>query len=50
MFNDKIHLIIYNGVETIGANDLITKSIGTLIWSWTDYKGQLHTNKFNNVL
>ena len=26
------------------------KTIGTISWSWTDDKGQLHTQKMNNVL
>ena len=41
MFTDKIEPIIYNGVESIGGNDIIPKVIGTVIWSWTDDEGQL---------
>ena len=29
---------------------LIAKVIGTVIWYWTDEKGELHTKKLNNVL
>ena len=50
MFTDKIEPIISNGVVTIGGKYLITKEIGTVIWSWTDDEGQLHKNKLNNVL
>ena len=50
MFNDKIEPIISNVVATIGRNDPITKGIGTVIWSYTDDEGKLHTKKLNNVL
>ena len=50
MLTDKIEPIISNGVATIGGKYLITKGIGTIIWSWTDDERQLHTNKLNNVL
>ena len=50
MFTEKIEPIIYNGVETMGGNDIIKKGIGTVIWSWTDDEGHLHTNKLNNLL
>ena len=50
MSADKIEPIIYNGVETIGGKYLIPKGIVTVIWSWTDDEGQLHTNKLDNVL
>ena len=50
IFTDKIYHIIYNGVATIGRNYLIPKVIVTVIWSWTDDEGQLHTKKLNNVL
>ena len=50
MFADKIEPIIYNGVETIFGKYLIPKGIGTVIWSWNDYEGQLNTNKLNNIL
>ena len=45
-----IDTVISNGVETIGAKDIIIKCIFTVSWTWTDDKGQLHTNKGNNVL
>ena len=32
MFTVKIDTIIFNGVATIGGNDLIPKVIGTVIW------------------
>ena len=50
IFNDKIEPIISNGVATIGGNNLITKGIGTVIWSCTYDEGKLHTNKLNNLL
>ena len=50
MFTNKIDPIISNGMETIGGNDIISKGIGTVICSWTDDDGQLHTKKVNNVL
>ena len=50
MFTDKIEPIISNGVATIGRKDLITKRIGTVIWSSTDDEGKLHTNRSNNIL
>ena len=50
MFTDKIETIIYNRVSTISGKDLIPKVIGTVRWSWTYYEGQLHTNKFYNVI
>ena len=50
MFSDKIEPIISNGVANIGGKDIIPKWIGTVICYCTDDKGQLHTNKFNNVL
>ena len=49
MFTDKIDPIIYNGVANIGGKYLIPKGIDTVIWSWTDYEGKLHTNILNNV-
>ena len=36
MFTDKIEPIIYNGVETIGGDNIIPKGIVTVNWSWTD--------------
>ena len=48
-FTNKIYTIITNGMETICGNDLIPKGIGTVSWSSTDNKGQLHTKKLNNV-
>ena len=50
MFTDKIESIIYNVVATMGQKDIIPKSIGKVSWSWNDDEGQLHTNKFNNIL
>ena len=50
MFTDKIETIISNGVATICGIFLIPKGIGTVSWSWTDYEGQLHTKKLNNVI
>ena len=50
MFTDKIDPIIFNGVETKGVKDMIPECIGTVSWYWTNEKGQLHTNKLNNVL
>ena len=50
MFTDNIEPIISNGVSTIGKKYLILKYIGTVIWYWSDDKGQLHTNKLNNLL
>ena len=50
IFTDKIEPIISNGVTNIGVKDIIPKGIGIFIWSWTDDEGQLHTNRFNNVL
>ena len=50
MFTDKIEPTIYNGVATTGGKYLIQKGIVTVIWSWTDYEGKLHTRRFNNVL
>ena len=47
---DKIGQIVSNVVATIDGKDIIPKGIGTVIWSWTDYEGQLHTNKLNNVI
>ena len=49
MLTKKIEPIIYNGVETIGGKYLIPKGIGTVSWYWTDYEGQIHTKKFNNI-
>ena len=37
-------------MSTIGGKDLISKSIDTVSWSWTDDEGQLHTQKLNNGL
>ena len=34
----------------MGRKDIIPKGIGTGIWSWTDDRVKLHTNKFNNLL
>ena len=50
MFSDKIDPIIYNGVATIFTKDIITKKIIAVSWSCDDDEGQLHTNKFNNIL
>ena len=50
MFTDNIDTIISNGVATICGKDVIPKYIGTVIWSWIDDEGVLHTNKLNNVL
>ena len=50
MFTDKIKPIISNGLATIGGKYIIPKGNVTVIWSWTDDEGQLHTNKLNNVL
>ena len=50
MFTDKIEPIIYNVLETIGVQGIITKGIGTVSWYWTDYEGHLHTKKLNNVI
>ena len=37
-------------MSTIGKKYLVSKFIGTVIWSWIDCEVQLHTKKFNNVL
>ena len=37
-------------MATIGRKYIISKGIGTVIWSWTDYEEQLHTNKSNNII
>ena len=37
-------------MEAIGVNYIIQKGIGTVRRSSTDNEGQLHTNKFNNVI
>ena len=37
MLTDKIEPIIYNGLATIGGKNIITKGIGTVICSYTDY-------------
>ena len=50
VFTYNIEPIIYNRVATIGGNDLITKIIGIVSWSWTDDEGKLQTNKLNNVI
>ena len=50
MFTDKIDPIFSNGVETKVGKDIIPKWIGTVSWSLTDYEGQLHTNKWINVI
>ena len=50
VFTYNIEPIIYNRVATIGGNDLITKVIGIVSWSWTDDEGKLQTNKLNNVI
>ena len=50
MFTYKIVPIISNVVETIFGKDIIPKSIGKVSWSWNDDEGQLHTNKFNNII
>ena len=50
MFTKNIEIIISNGVENIGGKYLITKGIVTVIWYYTNYEGQLHTKKWNNVL
>ena len=49
MFTEKIEPITYNGVANIGGNDIITKGIGTVIWYWNDYEGQLKTKRFYNL-
>ena len=50
MFYYKIDPIIDNGVATIGLKDLIPKWIGAVSWSCNDDEGQMHTNKFDNIL
>ena len=50
MFIDNIELVIYNKMETIGGRYIITKGIGTVIWSWNDYEEQLNKKKLNNVI
>ena len=50
MFTDNIDPIITNVVATIGVKYIIPKGIGTVIWSYTDYEEQPHTNKLNNLL
>ena len=45
MLTDKIEPIISNGVATIYVNDLFPKGIGTVIWTWTDDEGEIHTKK-----
>ena len=50
MFTDKIEPIISNEVGTIGGKYLIPEGIVAVIWFWTDYEGQLHPNKLNNLL
>ena len=50
MLTDNIEPIVFNGVATISVKDRITKVIGPVVWSWTDYEEQLHTKKLNNVL
>ena len=50
MFTDKIEPIIYAGVETINGKYVVPRGIGTVIWSWTDDEGQLHTNKLNDLI
>ena len=37
-------------MATICGKDLIPKGISTVSWYWTDYEGQLHTKKLNNVI
>ena len=37
-------------MANIGVKYIIRKGIGTVIWSWTNDEGQLHTKKLNNVL
>ena len=37
-------------MATIGGNYIIPKRIVTVSCSWTDYEGQIHTNKLNTVL
>ena len=39
-----------NGVAAIGGKYLIPKGIDKVRWSWTYYKGQLHTKKLNYVI
>ena len=50
MFTEKKEPIIFDGVATIGGKDLFPDGIGAVIWSFTDSKRQLHTNKLSNVL
>ena len=50
MFVNKIGPIIYNEVANIGGRGIITKEIGTVMWSWTGDWGKIHTKKINNVL
>ena len=50
MFTDKIYTIISNGVATIGGKYIIPKVIGTVIMSYTDDDGKLHTHKLNNLI
>ena len=50
MFTYKIETIISNVVVTIGVKYMIPKVIVTVIWSWADDEGQLHTNKLNNEI
>ena len=50
MFTDNIEPIISNEVGTIGGNNIITKSIGTVIWYWTDDDVKMHKNELNNLL
>ena len=48
MFTDKINPISSNVVATISGQDIIPKVIVTVSCPFTDYDGQLHTNKLNN--
>ena len=50
MFTEKIELIISNGVATMGEKYLIPKGNVTVRCFWNDDEGQLHTNKFNNLI
>ena len=39
LFTDKIDPTISKWMETIGGKYIISKGIGTVIWSWTDDEG-----------
>ena len=50
MLTEKIYTIIYNGLATIGVNDIVSKGIDTVRCYQTDDEGKLHKNKLNNVI